>query len=287
MMTLNLLRAEWLKTRKRPINRGMLAIMPAFLVFFLVSTTVLALVNPTTFLAEAEEVLPYPSNVALSVEVVTQLGFPLVAVFVATSVGSEYARDTWKAIVPRYGSRRAFLLAKWVVGLGAIPLLVVTMIGSALPLGSLGALLLDISADPASISEATMHIRRLGVTLLNFVFIGTLTLFGTVLTRSTVGGVIAGMLVPTVLTMIRDGLPLLQERAPLLAKVAAWLLPVTHFSNLRERWAMAAPPGETLMAVLLGHPVPLVVNVLAVLGYTMLLLVASLYLFNRRDMAGE
>ncbi len=250
-------------------------------------TTVLALVNPTTFLNEAEELLSYPNNLALSVEVVTQLGFPLVIVFVATSVGSEYGRDTWKTILPRYGSRRAFLLAKWVVGLVVLPLLVVAMIGVALLLGWLGTLLLDVSADPASMSETGMYLRRLVVILPYFVFIGTLTLFGTVLTRSTVGGVIAGILMPTVLTLIPDGLQLLHEPAPLLAKGTAWLLPVTHFSNLRERWVMADPPAETLMTVLLDRPVPLVVNVLVVLGHIMLLLGASLYLFNRRDMAGE
>ncbi len=107
------------------------------------------------------------------------------------------------------------------------------------------------------------------------------------LTRSTVGGVIVGIFVTTVLPLIRDALPLLHERVPVLAKGAAWLLPVTHLSNLRERWVMADPPAETLMAVLLGRPVPLVVNVLVVLGYIMLLLGTSLYLFNRRDMAGE
>ncbi len=287
MMTLNLLRAEWLKTRKRPTNRGMLAIMPAILGSIMLATMVLALVNPTTFRDDAEGMLPYPGNLALSVEVVTQLGFLLVVVFVATSVGSEYGGDTWKAIMPRYGSRHAFLLAKWAVGLGALPLLVLAMIGVALPLGWLGVLLLDIGADPDAMPEATRRLKMLVVILLNFVFIGTLTLFGTVLTRSTVGGVIAGILVPTVLASIREALPLLQERAPLLAKGAAWLLPVTHIGNLRERWVMNDPPAETLMAVLLGRPVPLVVNLLVVLGYLVLLLGASLYLFNRRDMAGE
>ncbi len=286
MITLNLLRAEWLKTHKRPINRGMMAIMPVLLVVIMVTTMVLALVNPIAFLGEAKELLPYPSNVGLSVEVVTQLGFLLVVVFIATSVGSEYWRDTWKAILPRYGSRPAFLLAKWAVGVGAILLVAVAMLGVALPLGWLSALLLDISADQASTPEASMYLRRLIVTLLLFTFIGTLTLFVTVLTRSAVGGVIAGISIPTLLTLIRDGLPLLKERAPLLAEGAVWFLPVMHFSNLRERWVMDAPPAETLMAVLLDRPVPLVVNVVVVLGYIMLLLVASLYLFNRRDMGG-
>ena len=287
MMTLNLLRAEWLKTRKRPINRALLALMPVLLIFFMVTPMVLALVNPTTFLDEAQEVLPYPSNLGQSVAMLSELGLLVVVVFVATSVGSEYGRDTWKVIVPRYGSRRAFLLAKWMVGLGALTLLAAVVIGVALLLGWLGTLLLGLHADPASMPEATMYLRRLVVTLLTFVFIGTLTLFGAVLTRSTVGGVITGLLVTTVLMLVRDALPLLAERVPLLAKGAAWLLPVTHFANLREQWVMADPPAETLMAVLLDRPVPLVVNVLVVLGHIMLLLGASLYLFKRRDMAGE
>ena len=287
MITLNLLRAEWLKTRKRPINRGLLALMPLLLVGIMVFPTVLALVDPATFLDEAEELLPYPRNLALSVEMLTQIGFLLVVGFVATSVGSEYGRDTWKAIMPRYGRRTPFLLAKWLVGLGVLPLLVLAMIAVELPLGWLSALLLDLSADPESVSAATMHVRRLIVLLLQFVFIGTLTLFGTVATRSTIGGAIIGMFVTKALTVIREMLPLLAERVPLLGKGAAWLLPVTHFSNLGEQWVMNDPPAETIMAVLLGRSVPLVVNLLVVLSYILLMLGASLYLFNRRDMAGE
>lgn len=287
MITLHLLRAEWLKTRERLLNRGILAIMPFLLAGIMVTVGVSALINPTTFLDDAAAMLPYPGNLELSVEMLNQLGFPLVVFFVATSVGTQYGRDIWKMIVPRYGRRPPFLLAKWVVGVGALLLLIALLLVIAVVVGSGGAWLLDITRSASSAAEWSQYVRTIGEIVLEFIFIGTLTLFGTVLIRSTVEGVITGIVAPMALVVIRDLLPLLQERIPLLATIATWILPSTHFSNLQERWVMAGPPTETIMADLLGHPVSPTASALVVIGHVMLLLGGSLHLFNRRDMAGE
>ncbi len=44
-----------------------------------------------------------------------------------------------------------------------------------------------------------MHLRTLGVMVLEFIFFGTLTLFGAVVTRSTIGAAIVGILSSTIL----------------------------------------------------------------------------------------
>lgn len=286
MMPLSLVRAEWLKTRKRLLNRGML-VLPVLLVAGILGLlVVLGLARPDEFRGDAEEVVPYPGNTDLAIALLNQIGIPLVVVFVATSVGAEYGRDTWKAIVPRYGSRAAFLLSKWVVGLAALLILVASVLGLAIALGWGGARLLGVTPDPGSGGDPAGHLRTVAELLLEFVFIGTITLCGTVIARSTIGGVISGIVVPTVLVLARDVLPLLRDRQPLLTAAIAWLLPTTHFANLQDRWVTPVPSSETLMAILLGHPVSPGLSALVVLIQIGLLLGASLYLFSRRDMAG-
>lgn len=280
MMTLNLWRAEWLKTRKRPLNRALLGIMLALLLVFFVVITVTALVDPAEFLAEAREILPFPHNLDISLELLKNLGVLLVVVFVANSIGSEYGRDTWKVILPRYGSRYAFLLTKWAVGLGAMLLLLAAVIVLALVLGWVGSLMLNIRADPSTTWDVATYLRSLCVTILQFVFIGTLTFFGAVATRSTIGAAIIGILVPTILGLLPDVLSFLMEGAPI-------ILPSVHIDNLEAQWVTKSPEVQAILTELFNRSVPASVSVLVVLGYTALLFGGALYLFKRRDLAGE
>lgn len=280
MITLNLWRAEWLKMRKRPLNRALLGIMLALLLVLFVVITVMALVDPAEFLGEATEILPFPHSLDVSLELLTNLGVLLVVVFVANSIGSEYGRDTWKVILPRYGSRYAFLLTKWAVGLGAMLLLVATVIVVTLVLGWVGSLILGIGADPSAAGDVATYLRSLCVTILQFVFIGTLTFFGAVATRSTIGAAIIGILVPTILALLPDVLSLLVKGAPI-------ILPSTHIDNLQAQWVTKSPEVQAILTQLFNRSVPATASVLVVLGYTAVLLAGALYLFKRRDMAGE
>jgi ABC-type transport system involved in multi-copper enzyme maturation permease subunit len=294
MITLNLLRAEWLKTRKRLINRVMLAIIPAFLCLVMIMVMIQTAVNPGEalgdgILRDAQKLVPYPNNLRLADSTLAEFGFLIVIVFVATSVGSEYGYETWKAIVPRYGHRASFLLTKWIVGLATLLLLVVTIFGIVLPLGWIGATVLGISADTTTTLAPIAYIKSIAVTLLSFVFIGTLTLLATVVARSAVAGVVSGILVTILMTLLKDLLPGIYESTPLLARGLAWLLPMSHFSNLHYQWAWAEPAGETetTMALIIGHPVPSALSLLIGLGYIVIMLGVSVAIFNRRDMAGE
>lgn len=279
-MTLNLWRAEWLKTCKRPLNRAMLGSMLAMLIVLLVGLIGMTLVNPARFLDLATSWLPFPRTLDLSVDLLKNLGGLLVVVFMANSAGSEYSRDTWKVILPRYGSRPAFLVTKWVVGLVALLLLVASMLVIALIGGWVGALILDLKVDPGDATETATHLRNLGVTLLDFVFLGTLTLFGAIATRSTIGAALFGILTYALLALLQVGLPLVLTGAPL-------MLPTAHVDNLHYRWVLVDPQADARMAALFNRSVPPWVSALVVIGYIGLLLGATLYLFQRRDMAGE
>ncbi len=280
MMTRNLWWAEWLKTRKRPVNRGMLGIMIMLLVVVFVIVTGLVLWDRDRYLSAATSIMPFPRSLSVGTDLLTNLGSLVVVVFVANSVGSEYGRDTWKVILPRHGSRRAFLVTKWIVGLAALLLLTVATLSAAMLLGWLGTLILGISAEPSSASETTMLLRGLGITMLEFVFLGTLTFFGAVITRSTIGAVIISLLVPVVLTVLQQVLPQLIAGSPI-------VLPTAHIQNLRAHWVFEDPQLLTLMTTTFNGSVSPVVSLLIVLGYIALLFGAGLVIFQRRDLAGE
>ena len=280
MMTLNLWRAEWLKVRKRPVNRGILGAMLAIVLVVFVALTVFALVDREDFMDEATSVMPFPSSLGTGVDLLANLGGLLVVVFVANSVGSEYGRDTWKVILPRYGNRPAFLVTKWIVGLVALLLLFTAMAVSAVVLGWLGALILGIPVGASSTGPTAEQFRNLGVMALDFIFIGTLTFFGAVVTRSTIGAAIAGILSSTILAVLG---PLLS----LLYAGAAIVVPTAHIENLRLGWVMPGPQAAAEQAELFNRFVPPLVSALIVVGYIVVLLGSSLYLFKRRDMAGE
>lgn len=280
MMTRNLWSAEWLKTRKRPVNRGMLGIMVIFLVVVFVSVIGLVLWDRDRYLSTATSIMPFPRSLGVGTDLLTNLGSLVVVVFVANNVGSEYGRDTWKVILPRHGSRRAFLVTKWIVGLAALLLLTVAMLGAALLLGWLGTLLLGIGAEPSAAAETTMLLRGLGITLLEFVFLGTLTFFGAVITRSTIGAVIISLLVPVVLMVLQEVLPQLIAGSPI-------VVPTANIQNLRAHWVFEDPQLLSSMTETFNGVVSPVVSLLIVLGYIALLFGAGLVIFQRRDLAGE
>jgi ABC-type transport system involved in multi-copper enzyme maturation permease subunit len=280
VITLNLWRAEWLKARKRLLNRLILGIIPAILAVVFVAVTGAGYFYPDSEFAEATEILPFPTSLDVGVELLGQLGLLLVVVFVANSVGGEYGRDTWKAILPRYGNRLAFLLTKWVVGLVALLVLVAATVASAVVFGWFGALTLGMPAEPSSASETAESFRQLGVTLLEFIFLGTLTLFGAVVTRSTLGATITGILTPIILQLVGPFLGRIVEGAPIIS-------PMEHLDNLRARVSEFTPEEAAYFTQLFDRSVSPLASVLVVLGYIALLLGGSLYLFAQRDIAGE
>lgn len=280
MMTLQLWRAEWLKMRKRPHNRSMLGFMLVIILLVFAGMTAEAFLNQGPALNQAANVLPFPRSLQTGIELLANLGQMLVVAFVASSVGSEYGSDTWKALLPRYASRTAFLLAKWAVGLVMLLLLFASVGLSSIVFGWLGSLAVGIAGQPAPGPDIAELIRSLSVMLLDFVFLGTLTLLATLVTRSSIGGTVVGILAWVLL-------PVLAPVLSLLVKGGAIISPAAHLNNVRVQWV--APNSEAIAAqtAQFNGPVPPMISVLVVLVYIGLLLGGSLYLFKRRDMAGE
>jgi ABC-2 type transport system permease protein len=278
-MTLNLWRAEWLKTRKRPANRSMFGIMLVLTLVVFVAVTAIAYFYPGSDLDQAAIVLPFPRSMQSGVDVLGNLGLLLVVIFVANSIGSEYGRDTWKVIVPRYGRRSAFLLTKWTVGLVALLVLMAGVLASSVVWGWLGTQFLGI-ANESSMTSTGEVLRSATVMALDFILIGTLTLFGTVVTRSTIGGVVISILASTLLSIIGPLLSMLVTGASIIS-------PTEHIDNLRIQWVMRDAEQTAMQAVIFNRPVSPLGSALVVIGYIVFLLGVSMYLFKRRDMAGE
>jgi ABC-type transport system involved in multi-copper enzyme maturation permease subunit len=257
----------------------MFGIMLVLTLVVFVAVTAIAYFYPGSDLDQAAIVLPFPRSLQSGVDVLGNLGGLLVVIFVANSIGSEYGRDTWKVIVPRYGSRSAFLLTKWIVGLVALLLLMAGVLVSAVVWGWLGVQLLGI-ANESSMTDTGQVLRTAAVMVFDFILIGTLTLCGTVVTRSTIGGVVIGFVSSTLLSLIGPLLSMLVTGASILS-------PTEHIDNLRIQWAMRDAEQTAMQAVLFNRPVSPLVSALVVISYIVLLLSVSMYLFKRRDMAGE
>ena len=88
MITHNLWRAEWLKTRKRPVNIGMLVLMLVLLTAIFVITTGLALYDPATHLPEARSMLAWPNSLDMALDMAFDLGALLAVIATVNSRSS-------------------------------------------------------------------------------------------------------------------------------------------------------------------------------------------------------
>src|SRR5262245_62573494 len=126
----NLFLAEWMKTRKRPANRVLVFLVLGILLIVFATTTIVAWheagENPST---SAQQMMSFPQGFRLPLLVLSALGSLIGIVFMANSVGSEYSRDTWKALLPRRGNRRDFILGKLAASLCfMLGLIVITLL---------------------------------------------------------------------------------------------------------------------------------------------------------------
>ena len=141
----NLFLAEWMKTRKRPANWVLAFLVLGILLIAFTATTIVAWYeaqeNQTS--TSAQQLMTFPHGFRLPLLVLSALGSLIGIVFVANSVGSEYSGDTWKALLPRRGNRRDFLISKLAaslcfmipfLGIGTLPALVALFLYALLPI---------------------------------------------------------------------------------------------------------------------------------------------------------
>jgi ABC-type transport system involved in multi-copper enzyme maturation permease subunit len=273
----NLWRAEWLKTARRPFNQILLVGVLALQTVFFLAAPVIALVQPERFLTNISQVLPYPHNLAQIGQTGAIVGQLLAAIFVANAVGSEYTGSTWKMILPRYGSRAAFLLAKAGIGLAAIGLLLGLMLLLGVPASLLGAALLGLRpAEPITPGGVALHLLEVGSAAFPMLLYGAAAFYATVATRSALAGAMLSFF----------GLQTVALLEPLYGRLAI-LLPYPHLPNILERWVFHDPATLQKVTASFGGPVSPWVSVAVVLAYSAAFVAGAFALFARRDLAGE
>jgi ABC-2 type transport system permease protein len=251
---ISLLRADLLKTRKRAMGWAMLAIGLALVTFLLV----------VAMFAPANGNLPsfvYPSGLLVGAQVLTQLGGLMMIVFGATLIGSEYGFDTWKNVLTRRPGRAAFIVSKWVVMALALLIGAVLLPLWAQVLGSAFGGMLPASAAPAA--PLNIVLIQLGLSVLAPLAAGTVGVLGAVLGRSSVSGIVAGIVWMIVDAVLAQFLP---ESLKLISFAVA-----------------SASLGANLTAG--AAPFSLLASAIAVVAYVIVPLAAAAYLFRSRDMA--
>jgi ABC-2 type transport system permease protein len=273
---LNLWRAEWLKTYRRPANWGILGI--SLLVLALVYVIVIGMAisdgEASATYAEVSRQLAFPNGMAIALQVLSALGALLSIVFVANIIGSEYTRDTWKMILPRRGNRLLFLSTKLLMGLFCMALLIVVMLLFGQVLAWIGVTILG--GDFGGSGSLAEQLKGVASTLMDMVFYGVLTLIAAVATRSTIGGIVVGFVAMQILGV-----------ASFLSKTAAKILPYAHLQNISAEWVTKRTEMKAQILQMFGGPISPVVSLVVVLGYIAVFIALAVWMFKTRDMAGQ
>jgi ABC-type transport system involved in multi-copper enzyme maturation permease subunit len=252
----SLLRADFLKTRKRAMGWAMLAIGAA----------IVALILAITMFAPATDndrpSFAYPNGLLVGAQILSQLGGLMMVVFGATLVGSEYGFDTWKNLLTRRPGRAAFIVSKWVTLALALLVALIALPLWAQALGlAFGALLPQVAAPPAGPLGAVL--LQVALSALGPLVSGTVGVMGAVIGRSSVSGIVAG-----IGWLIADAV---------LASLLPSSLKLLSFSVAQASLGANLAGG----AALFGLPASL----LAVAAYALVPLVVAACLFRARDMA--
>ncbi|MBL8150811.1 MAG: ABC transporter permease [Blastocatellia bacterium] len=281
MTTMNLLHAELLKARKQQINIFLVLIITFVAVFFHGWLVIAAKVNPS-YIKDAEVFLPYYNSLNLSVKVISFFSSIIAIVFVANSVGGEYSQDTWKMILPRYGSRIKFITTKLIVGLLAMILLYLLGVTSWLALSAFSYWLLDLNPPPQVLLTlknglpVSNSLKTLVLEMFSMSFYGSLTLLATIGARSFPGGILGGS-VSSLLMTTATIIP---------SKYVSLSLPSLHIANLSAQWMQNKKEIEAVAMAFRGN-VSMSVSLVIVLAYITCFIITALLLFQKRDMAGH
>jgi ABC-2 type transport system permease protein len=248
---IGLLRADLLKLGKRPMGWAMLGIS------LLVTTAGLTLI---AFLIG--EKAQFPGLLSGPQLIAESLGVLFMLVFGATLIGSEYGYDTWKNLLTRRADRTPFILVKWLLLWIAISFSIVVLAvwSQVLVWGLHAAFDAGVVASPGVGSI----LLQLGLVAWNMAIVGSIGIFGAVVTRSTTGGVILGF-VWTALDSLIGTIP----------QVPSWITGLLYAPSVRN---LAAALNEQATS----YSVVQSVIVLAI--YLLVPIGAAVLIFRRRDM---
>jgi ABC-2 type transport system permease protein len=211
------------------------------------------------------------------------IGRYLIGAFVAVVFAGEYGWNTWKLIVP-HRARTTLIGAKYAVSFG---LLALGFIAAALLFNALGWIEDVVTGDPipAGITYGALAqahgagmLAVLGPVLLTIAYVS----LAAILTRSTVGALVIGIVVTTFEQVFTSLAPALAPYAPGLVAFLHQALPGYHLTNIAsfvgQGQALAVPfPGGPLAATL-GFSLAVVAAwIVGLVGFT-------LWRFQKQDL---
>lgn len=257
---ITMVQADMFKTGKRPMGWIILAlsVMAVAAVMF-----VMRYIMPA-------ELRPEPANLYTGMLMGPQfiwqsLGGLIMIVFGASLTGIEYGYDTWKNLLIRRPGRVAFIVSKW------FNLALCVLLGvAALALWSLGLGLLTglVAAGAAGVGPGGL-LAGLGVYLFALIVSGSVALMGAVIGRSTVAGIIAG-----IVWLVFDGVV---AQMPWFSEAVKGLLFNVNVNSLQ--------------AHVLGLPAPytysLTQSLLVAAAYLVAPVAIAAVVFRQRDMLGS
>jgi ABC-2 type transport system permease protein len=261
-----LFRADLFKLRKRAMGWVMLVIIALFVPLQML---------PTAFLAPEKTNYSFPGSLLAGVAPVPFVGILIMTILGATLIGTEYGYDTWKNLLTRHPGRVPFILSKWLMLVVAIVIGLIVL----LPLGMVTGLVLQstlhLTGPAVQLSLGSVLLLVVLQTLVPLVA-GSIAMMGAVIGRSSVAGIILGIVWFLVDALLGSFVPIVS----LSSSIAVLQAQVT---------GVAASANGSVSSVQLGSALsgPLgIVPGLLVLAYLVVPVAVAAYLFRRRDMLG-
>jgi ABC-type transport system involved in multi-copper enzyme maturation permease subunit len=265
--------AEFFKARRRSLYYGALAVLLFFSVLPL--AVAFAAWRSPNLRDWALDFVSYPGGLWLMLKNV-QLILPMLVVVVAAgTVGGEYSAGTWKMTLPRTASRTSVMVAKFVasamLSMGALWVAMAVSIGAS----ALGARLLGVPFFSTSAGVGGGEfLRSQAFLLLQLVLVISYGMLAAVLTRSLIGGMLLGVVMPH---LLRFGtfLPF------------GWLSPMTNLDLLQARWLPQSRFRAVDVESALGRSISWQTSTGTVLLFSLGFTLLAVWLFERRDLASE
>lgn len=266
-----LLRAEWLKARKRPMHWVMLGLLASTGLLFTFFVTGRALGDPA-MRERARAMMPWPHILEHALNVLQFFGRVAAITLTASITGGEYGLDTWKMLLPRQPGRSGFFWTK--LGMSTVAVvagIAVVVVSFVLP-STVAARLIGL--EPIGGVDLQVVGSRYAAFLLEAFFYVAVTVFAAIATRSTFGGILLGLGVMFFLDLVASSHPVL-----------ALLLPAVHLQNLQ---ALLSGDSELLdkVQMIFEDEISLGTSAAVWLIYVLAFLAAAFTLFRRRDLAG-
>lgn len=277
----NLFRAEWTKTYKRPANIGLLLVTLAIILLGFAGAVGIALYEGTdsAFAAGIKELTKFPTSLELPLIVLSQLGSILAIVFMSNSIGAEYTNDTWKVLLPRRARRSDFIIIKIAITLLFMTLLIIISLIFGALVAMLGSVVLGGTLSDIDQFSASKLFKSLVPVFLGLIVFSSITLLVTMASRSTIMGIVFGIVGNTIFSVAAG-----------LSKLAAKILPNVHILNLEANWLSQGDQKisdlETVKTAF-GTEISLTTSLMVVAAYIVGSIILGIGLFQRRDMAGQ